>query len=156
MNAFERLREQLPMIQVAERYGFPVKRGYLLCPFHTEKTPSLKLYPGDRGWWCFGCGVGGSVIDFAMLLFGLTPLEAAKRLDADFCLGLMHDPPESCGAGALQGRKAKKGGRKAPPGAALAPEPGLLPGHGPFDASGGPRTGTGGAFGTARLHGLLV
>ena len=41
----------------------------------------------------FGCGVGGSVIDFVMRMYGLTPLEAAKKLNTDFRLGLFDYKP---------------------------------------------------------------
>lgn len=74
------------MRSAAERYGLHIARGgYIACPFHTEKTPSLKLYdtPG-RGFYCFGCGTGGSVIDFAMQLFGLDFRAATVRLATDF------------------------------------------------------------------------
>jgi hypothetical protein len=41
------------------------------CPFHDDSTPSLHAYrSGPRGWYCFGCGRGGSVYDFAAQLWG--------------------------------------------------------------------------------------
>ena len=40
----------------------PNRAGFCRCPLHGEKTASLKLYPGDRGWYCFGCHQGGDVI----------------------------------------------------------------------------------------------
>lgn len=39
-----------------------------LCPFHGEKTPSFRVNPSRRFYHCFGCGTGGSVIDFIMAL----------------------------------------------------------------------------------------
>lgn len=41
---------------------------------HTDGTPSLHVYlePG-RGWYCFGCGRGGSVYDLAALLWQTPP-----------------------------------------------------------------------------------
>ena len=41
-----------------------------LCPFHEEHTPSLQAYE-DGSFFCFGCGAGGSVIDFAARLWGM-------------------------------------------------------------------------------------
>lgn len=37
-----------------------------LCPFHKEKTPSFSVSPGRSAFKCFGCGKGGSVIQFVM------------------------------------------------------------------------------------------
>lgn len=36
------------------------------CPFHKDKTPSLKVYPESNRFVCFGCQVRGSPIDFVM------------------------------------------------------------------------------------------
>jgi CHC2 zinc finger len=45
--------------------------GKLRCLFHDDRSPSLHVYrePG-RGWYCFGCGRGGSIYDLAALLSG--------------------------------------------------------------------------------------
>lgn len=36
------------------------------CSFHDDKTASLKVYEKNNRFHCFGCGVGGSAIDFIM------------------------------------------------------------------------------------------
>lgn len=44
------------------------------CPLHADGTPSLHVYedPAD-GWYCFGCGRGGSVYDLAAGVWDITP-----------------------------------------------------------------------------------
>lgn len=81
--------EALPMREVVEHYGFtPNRAGYISCPFHREKTASLKIYPGTGGWCCFGCHAGGSVINFVMRLFEIDFQQAVLRLSTDFGLNL--------------------------------------------------------------------
>lgn len=82
--------DQLDMDQVVRRYGFdPNRNGYIKCPFHKgDDIASLKIYPGNRGWYCFGCGAGHSVIDFVMKLFDLDFKQALVRINSDFGLGL--------------------------------------------------------------------
>lgn len=53
-----------------------------LCPFHSEKTPSFNIYPGNNSYYCFGCGKGGGVINFVMDIERLDFLEAVKWLAA--------------------------------------------------------------------------
>lgn len=51
-----------------------------LCPFHNEKTPSFHV-DVERGFYhCFGCGVGGNVIDFIMGVENLTYSEARRMM----------------------------------------------------------------------------
>lgn len=85
------------MRDVAERYGFDVNsHGDMLCPFHEDTHPSLHCYPGSRGWWCFVCNEGGSVIDFVAKLYCINVRQAAIRLDNDFHLGLTTERPDHC------------------------------------------------------------
>jgi len=51
-----------------------------LCPFHQEKTPSFTVHAGKQIFHCFGCGVGGDVFKFVMLIENLTFAEALHRL----------------------------------------------------------------------------
>lgn len=51
-----------------------------LCPFHDEKTPSLSVRPTHGTFHCFGCGEGGSVIDFVMKIEHVGFVEAVERL----------------------------------------------------------------------------
>jgi len=51
-----------------------------LCPFHNEKTPSFMVSPDRQTFHCFGCGKGGSVIDFVMEYEHTDFLEALETL----------------------------------------------------------------------------
>ena len=48
------------------------------CPFHNEKTPSMKIYEQD--FHCFGCGVGGNVFTFLTKIEGISFVEAVQTL----------------------------------------------------------------------------
>lgn len=75
---FTQIRETNDLASTVERYLGPPARNKWLCPFHREKTPSFCL-KADR-FKCFGCGVGGDIVDFVALMEKLSIKEAAQRL----------------------------------------------------------------------------
>lgn len=103
---FDETRRLVSARDIAELNGLqPNRSGYICCPLHREKTPSLKLYD-DGSWHCFGCGKGGSSIDLEMELYDLKPLDAVRRLNDDFRLGLPLDrPPDKEERAAAQHRR---------------------------------------------------
>lgn len=66
----------------------PDKEGYCRCPFHAEKTGSLRLYKGRRGWYCYGCHAGGSVLDLVMRYYQIDLWSAILHIDAACGLAL--------------------------------------------------------------------
>lgn len=83
MNLFETVKATVHPRMAAERYGLPVRQGSMVCcPFHADRTPSMKL--NEDYFYCFGCGASGDVIALTAQLFNLPPVEAAKKLAADF------------------------------------------------------------------------
>jgi hypothetical protein len=60
-----------PPVYFERMTGLRVGRsGKLRCLFHDDRSPSLHVYrEAGRGWYCFGCGRGGSVYDLAALLW---------------------------------------------------------------------------------------
>ncbi|MGE4283840.1 MAG: DNA primase [Clostridia bacterium] len=51
-----------------------------LCPFHKEKTPSFSVSADKQLYHCFGCGAGGTVINFIMNIENLDFVEGIKLL----------------------------------------------------------------------------
>lgn len=86
----DEIKARVTTRQLCELVGLKVdRRGNALCPFHGDSNKSLKVYSDPaRGWHCFGCHRGGTVIDFAMDWYGIDFQQALIRLDADFELGL--------------------------------------------------------------------
>ena len=83
MNLFETVKAAVTPRMAAERYGLPIQQGGMVCcPFHADRTPSMKL--NEDYFYCFGCGATGDVIDLAARLFSLSSYDAAKKLAADF------------------------------------------------------------------------
>ena len=83
MNLFDTVKVSVHPRMAAERYGLPIQQGSMVCcPFHDNRTPSMKL--NEDYFYCFGCGAHGDVIEFTSKLFGISALDAAKKLAADF------------------------------------------------------------------------
>ncbi len=55
-----------------------VRQG--VCPFHEENEGSFTVYADSQRWYCFGCGLGGDVLDFIQRLDGVDLPEAIRRL----------------------------------------------------------------------------
>ena len=90
IDAIQVIKDRLTMREVLERYGYKVdQRGFACCPFHTEKTPSMRIYQKD--YHCFGCQEHGDIITFVQKLFDLPFQEALRRIDTDFGLNIYGD-----------------------------------------------------------------
>ena len=80
---FDTLKARITVPQAAAHYGVRIgQNGMCCCPFHSDKTPSMKI--NETYFYCFGCHSTGDVIDFTARLFDLSPLDAARKLAADF------------------------------------------------------------------------
>lgn len=78
----EEIKDTYSMKDILERYGLqPNRSGFIRCPFHKEKTASMKIYKKD--FHCFGCGENGDIFTFVMLMDGLSFKEALKELGGD-------------------------------------------------------------------------
>lgn len=82
--ACRNVKASVSTLAVADYLGLkPVKRGkhhWVVCPFHKEKTPSMVIYPGMRGYFCFGCGKAGDAVDLYAQVRKISMGDAAKEL----------------------------------------------------------------------------
>jgi hypothetical protein len=81
------LRRVAPAVYVRALTGLtPGRDGKVSCPFHgPDHTPSLHVY--GAGWYCYGCGRGGSIYDLGVEVFGLATrgrefIDVRRRLHA--------------------------------------------------------------------------
>ena len=77
------LKDRIGMEELVSAY-MPLKRTGSnlmgLCPFHGEKTPSFSVSPEKGFFHCFGCGAGGDMITFVMMIERVEYLEAVRIL----------------------------------------------------------------------------
>lgn len=90
MSIFTEIKSAVSTKDAACFYGTKVLRnGMCRCPFHPDKHPSMKV---DNRFHCFGCGADGDVINFVERLYGLAPIDAARKLISDFGLNIDTSP----------------------------------------------------------------
>ena len=64
--------EKPDIVSIIEKEGIELvqkgKNFWTCCPLHSEKTASFAVNPEKQRFHCFGCHVGGDVVDFIMKL----------------------------------------------------------------------------------------
>lgn len=89
MNS-EEIKSRYSMRDIVERYGFrPNRAGFIVCPFHKEKTASMKIYKDN--YYCFGCGEHGDIFSFIQSMDNLTFREAFLSLGGTYEEETFHD-----------------------------------------------------------------
>ena len=83
MTNIDDINRDHPMPEVVRQYGIEINRaGFCRCPFHNERTASMKIYA--QSFYCFGCGAGGDVIDFVRLYERCDFKTAFRMLGGEF------------------------------------------------------------------------
>jgi DNA primase len=96
-SSIQEVLDRIDAIAVVEDYLRLEKRGgryWGRCPFHSggqEKTPSFKVDPDQKLYYCFGCHKGGGMIDFVMEMDKITYPEAIKHLAHKFGVELTYE-----------------------------------------------------------------
>lgn len=80
----EEIKDLYSMKDILERYGLPQpnRSGFICCPFHKEKTASMKIYKKD--FHCFGCGANGDIFTFVQMMDGISFKEAFAELGGNY------------------------------------------------------------------------
>ena len=82
MNS-EEIKKTYSMRDILGRYGMqPNRAGFICCPFHKEKTASMKIY--QDSYYCFGCGAHGDIFDFVSQMEDITFREAFFNLGGTY------------------------------------------------------------------------
>ena len=91
MFLMQDVREAVTAKQAGQMYGlkFDMRGNKAVCPWHRDHSPSLS-FKGNR-CKCFSCNNGGDAIDLTAQIFGISTMEAAKKLQADFGVGVPVD-----------------------------------------------------------------
>ena len=82
----EEIKSGLNIKDVLANYGIVInKNHHINCPFHEDKTPSMKVYAETNTVYCFSgnCGTHGSsldVIEFVMKQDGRTKRQALLHI----------------------------------------------------------------------------
>ena len=82
------LKQSIDLLALVRSRGHePARHGSatwkINCPFHEDKDASLVITPSKSLWRCFGCGKGGSGIDFLVFHDRMTTGEAIRKLAED-------------------------------------------------------------------------
>lgn len=82
----DEIKKACSMQSVVERFGFhPNRAGFITCPFHKEKTASMKIYKDS--FYCFSCGASGDIFSFIQMM------NDCSFKDAFFSLGGSYGRP---------------------------------------------------------------
>lgn len=76
----EDIKERYSMRDILGKCGLPRpdRAGFIRCPFHNEKTASMKIYKND--YYCFGCGANGDIFTFLQEFYSISFREAFQML----------------------------------------------------------------------------
>lgn len=79
----DELKKSISMREIVEQYSIKIDRkGFCCCPFHKEKTASMKIYKDS--YYCFGCGESGDIFTFVQKMDDVDFKTAFKNLGGTY------------------------------------------------------------------------
>jgi DNA primase len=82
-DSVDRVKESADIVEIVSAHTDLQQRGqdyWGNCPFHDERTPSFKVNPRDKLYYCFGCEASGDVFRFVEEKEGLEFPDAVESL----------------------------------------------------------------------------
>jgi DNA primase len=96
----QRLKDEISVLRLVESAGVELKKTGKdwagRCPFHADDTASLVITPSKNLWHCFGCQIGGGVVDWVMKLKGVSFRHAVELLKDDCALAAVPGGGAGC------------------------------------------------------------
>jgi DNA primase len=86
-DSIDRVKDAADIVEIVSAYTDLQQRGqdyWGNCPFHEERTPSFKVNPRDKLYFCFGCEASGDVFRFVEEKEGLDFPGAVESLAERF------------------------------------------------------------------------
>ena len=107
----EMIRNRIPADELGKDFGLKVGRdGRCRCIFcDGERGDTLRLYPGQRGYFCFRCHEHGDVISLYQKLTGAGFRQAIEDLNEQYGIGL---PLHNSDKAAMEKAKAESERRR--------------------------------------------
>ena len=103
--------KQLIEAETGEQFN---RKGYIKCPFHSEKTPSMsvKFFPNanKQRYKCWGCECQGDAIDFVMNYKNMDYNEAREYLGLEVEKSVTEEYEETINA--FTKKQVKSGSKK--------------------------------------------
>src|SRR5215208_1414046 len=96
----DRVKDAADIVEIVSAYTDLQQRGqdyWGNCPFHDERTPSFKVNPRDKLYYCFGCEASGDVFRFVEEKEGLDFASAVESLGERYGVELKreHEDPRA-------------------------------------------------------------
>jgi len=90
------IRAQVSALTVGMDYGLnPTRDGRCRCIFcNSGRKDAMRLYPGERGFYCFKCHESGDVVKLVMEITGAKFTDAVREINDRYGLNLPLDKPD--------------------------------------------------------------